>query len=152
MPSATTPAAATVSAAIATELELHASHVFALMGNGNAWFLDAVVRRGAMQVTTVRHEAATVAAADAWFRASGTLAVATTTYGPGYTNALTPLAEAAMAHVPLVLVVGDQPASGPRPWDVDQAAIAAAVGATTIVASAADATAAARRAVQTALV
>src|SRR5690606_2354930 len=44
-----------VSAAIAAELEQHASDVFALMGNGNAWFLDAVVRRGAMQLTTVRH-------------------------------------------------------------------------------------------------
>ena len=46
------------------------------MGNGNAWFLDAVVRRGAMQLTTVRHEAATVAAADAFFRASGVSAFA----------------------------------------------------------------------------
>ncbi|WP_306231977.1 thiamine pyrophosphate-binding protein [Agrococcus beijingensis] len=149
-PTATT--ATTVSAAIAAELELHASHVFALMGNGNAWFLDAVVRRGAMQVVTVRHEAATVAAADAHHRASGALAIATTTYGPGYTNALTPLAEAAMARVPLVLVVGDQPTAGARPWDVDQAAIATAVGATTIVADAADPADAARRAVQTALV
>jgi acetolactate synthase I/II/III large subunit len=157
VPDLTPPAAdgavpTTVSAAIAAELEQHASQVFALMGNGNAWFLDAVVRRGAMAVTTVRHEAATVAAADAWFRASGTLAVATTTYGPGYTNALTPLAEAAMARVPLVLVVGDQPTGGPRPWDIDQATVATAVGATTIVAGAADAAAAARRAVQTALV
>ncbi|MEV7527285.1 thiamine pyrophosphate-binding protein [Agrococcus sediminis] len=142
----------TVSAAVAAELEQHASHVFALMGNGNAWFLDAVVRRGAMRVTAVRHEAATVAAADACFRAGGGLAIATTTYGPGYTNALTPLAEAAQARVPLVLVVGDQPTTGPRPWDVDQAAIAAAVGVETIVVGTGDARAAARRAAQTALV
>ena len=107
-------ATTTVSAAIAAELEQHASDVFALMGNGNAWFLDAVVRRGAMQLTTVRHEAATVAAADAFFRASGRIAVATTTYGPGYANALTPLAEAAQARIPLVLVAGDQPTTGAR--------------------------------------
>ena len=65
--SATTPSAAvSVSAAVAAELEHEARDVFALMGNGNAWFLDAVVRRGAMTLTTVRHEAATVAAADAY--------------------------------------------------------------------------------------
>ncbi|WP_206446612.1 thiamine pyrophosphate-binding protein [Agrococcus sp. KRD186] len=141
----------TVSAAIAAELEQHASDVFALMGNGNAWFLDAVVRRGAMQLTTVRHEAATVAAADAFYRASGRLAVATTTYGPGYTNAITPLAEAAQARTPLVLVVGDQPTGGPRPWDVDQAAIADAVGAGTIVVGRGDARSATRRAIEMAL-
>ena len=146
------PDATTVSAAVAAELEQHASVVFALMGNGNAWFLDAVVRRGAMDVTLVRHEAATVAAADAHHRASGELAVATTTYGPGFTDAITPLAEAAMARVPLVLVVGDQPTAGPRAWDVDQPASARAVGATTIVAGPGDAAAAARRAAQTAIV
>lgn len=141
----------TVSTTIAAELEQHASDVFALMGNGNAWFLDAVVRRGAMQLTTVRHEAATVAAADAFYRASGRLAVATTTYGPGYTNAITPLAEAAQARIPLVLVVGDQPTGGPRPWDVDQAAIADAVGAATIVVGRGDARSATRRAIEMAL-
>lgn len=148
---APTAAPTTVSAAIAAELEQHATDVFALMGNGNAWFLDAVVRRGAMAVTTVRHEAATVAAADAYFRSSGRIAIATTTYGPGYTNALTPLAEAAIARVPLVLVVGDQPTAGRRPWDVDQAAIATAVGATTIVVGRDDAAAATCRAVETAI-
>ena len=77
----TASAATTVSAAIAAELEQHATDVFALMGNGNAWFLDAVLRRGAMAVKTVRHEAATVAAADAYFRSSGRIAIATTTHG-----------------------------------------------------------------------
>jgi thiamine pyrophosphate-dependent acetolactate synthase large subunit-like protein len=148
---ATATAVSTVSAAVAAELEQHADDVFALMGNGNAWFLDAVVRRGAMRLTTVRHEAATVAAADAYHRASGRLAVATTTYGPGFTNAITPLAEAAQARVPLVMVVGDQPSGGPRPWDVDQAALASAVGAATVVVGAGDARAATRRAVETAV-
>ncbi|WP_413320204.1 thiamine pyrophosphate-binding protein [Agrococcus sp. 1P02AA] len=152
-PSAPSAAAATsVSAAIAAELEQHATHVFALMGNGNAWFLDAVVRRGAMRLITVRHETATVAAADAFARASGELAVASTTYGPGYTNAITSLAEAAQARIPLVLVVGDQPTGGPRPWDIDQAAVATAVGAATIVVGRDDARAAARRAAEMALV
>lgn len=143
--------ALTVSAAVAAELEPRSSDVFALMGNGNAWFLDAVVRRGAMALTAVRHEAAAVAAADAYFRASGRLAVASVTYGPGFTNAITPLAEAALARIPLVLVVGDRPTGGPRPFDIDQAAVATAVGAPTIVVGRGDARAAARRAVDTAL-
>ena len=67
-----------------------ARDVFGVMGNGNAWFLDAVVTASALRYTAVRHEAAAVAAADAYHRSSGRLAIATTTYGPGYTNALTP--------------------------------------------------------------
>lgn len=140
-----------VSAAVAAELERHADHVFALMGNGNAWFLDAVVRRGAMRLTAVRHEAGAVAAADAYHRASGRLGVASVTYGAGFTNAVTPLAEAAIARIPLVLVVGDRPSTGMRPFDVDQAAIAAGAGAPTIVVSAEHPAADAARAVRTAL-
>ena len=71
----------------------------------------------------------------------GGLAAATATYGAGFTNTLTALAEAVQAHVPLVLVVGDEPTSGPRPWDVDQIALASAVGARTYTVGRADAAA-----------
>ncbi|MGN6503664.1 MAG: thiamine pyrophosphate-binding protein, partial [Pseudolysinimonas sp.] len=118
----------TVSARIAAALEPHVTDVFGVMGNGNAWFLDAVVTSTRMTYTAVRHEAAAVAAADAYYRASGRIAVATTTYGPGFTNALTPLAEAAQARIPLVLVTGAAPAE-PRAWDVDQRALAESCGA-----------------------
>jgi thiamine pyrophosphate-dependent acetolactate synthase large subunit-like protein len=43
--------------------------------------------------------------------------------------------------VPLVLVVGDEPTSGPRPWDVDQIAMASAVGARTYTVGRTDAAA-----------
>ncbi len=43
--------------------------------------------------------------------------------------------------MPLVLVVGDEPTSGPRPWDVDQIALASAVGARTYTVGRADAAA-----------
>jgi len=43
--------------------------------------------------------------------------------------------------VPLVLVVGDEPTSGPRPWDVDQIALASAVGARTYTVGRTDAAA-----------
>lgn len=120
----------TVSERLASIIAAHADDVFALMGNGNAYFLDALARTP-VRITAVRHEAATVAAADAYHRVSGRLAVATTTYGPGFTNAVTSLAEAAQARTPLLFIAGDAPASGPRPWDVDQAGIAAAVGVPT---------------------
>lgn len=100
------------------------------MGNGNAHFLDAAVRTD-FRFTAVRHESAAVTAADAYYRITGKPAIATTTYGAGFTNAVTPLAEAAAAQIPMILVTGDQPTSGARPWDVDQDAINTAVGAKT---------------------
>ncbi|AEG44427.1 thiamine pyrophosphate-binding protein [Isoptericola variabilis] len=131
----------TVSAHVAHTLARHVDHVFGVMGNGNAWFLDTLTRETATRFTAVRHESGGVVAADAHFRASNRLAAATATYGAGFTNALTALAEARQAHVPLVLVAGDEPTSGPRPWDVDQIALAAAVGARTYTVGRADAAA-----------
>lgn len=131
----------TVSAHVAQTLAAHIDHVFGVMGNGNAHFLDAIERSTDVRYTAMRHEAGGVVAADAYHRASGRLAAATATYGAGFTNTLTALAEAVQAHVPLVLVVGDEPTSGPRPWDVDQIALASAVGARTYTVGRADAAA-----------
>lgn len=130
-----------VSAHVAHTLARHVDHVFGVMGNGNAYFLDALERTGAVTYTAMRHEAGAVVAADAFHRASGRLAAASTTYGAGFTNTLTALAEAVQAHIPLLLVVGDEPTSGPRPWDVDQIALASAVGARTYTVGRADAAA-----------
>ncbi|MBO3085678.1 thiamine pyrophosphate-binding protein [Cellulomonas fengjieae] len=131
----------TVSAHVAITLAAHVDHVFGVMGNGNAYFLDALTRQTDADFVPVRHEAGAVVAADAFHRSSGRLAAATTTYGAGFTNTLTALAEAVQAHVPLVLVVGDEPTSGPRPWDVDQIAMASAVGARTYTVGRTDAAA-----------
>ncbi|MCG7416403.1 thiamine pyrophosphate-dependent enzyme [Microbacterium sp. ACRRU] len=119
-----------VSAHVARTLAAHVDHVFGVMGNGNAYFLDELDRTGAT-FTAVRHEAGGVVSADAYHRASGRIAAATATYGAGFTNTLTALAEAAQARIPLVLVVGDEPTSGPRPWGVDQIALGSAVGVRT---------------------
>ncbi|MGO4595906.1 thiamine pyrophosphate-binding protein [Leifsonia sp. 2TAF2] len=140
-----------VSAHVAVALAAHTQHAFGVMGNGNAHFLDALVRQGDVRYTAMRHEAGAVVAADAFHRATGRLAVATVTYGAGFTNTLTALAEAAQARIPLILVVGDEPTSGPRPWDVDQVALAAAVGARTYTVGRADAVATTAIAVEHAL-
>jgi len=131
----------TVSAHVALTLAQHIDAVFGVMGNGNAYFLDAIEKQTAAAFTAVRHEQGAVVAADAHFRASGRIAAATSTYGAGFTNTLTALAESVQAHVPLVLVVGDEPTSGPRPWDVDQIALASGVGARTYTVGRADAAA-----------
>ncbi|MFV0320188.1 MAG: thiamine pyrophosphate-binding protein [Microbacterium sp.] len=130
-----------VSAHVAVTLAAHIDQVFGVMGNGNAYFLDAIERETSTVYTAMRHEAGAVVAADAFHRASGRIAAATATYGAGFTNTLTALAEAVQAHVPLVLVVGDEPTSGSRPWDVDQIALASAVGARTYTVGRADAAA-----------
>src|SRR5699024_8344897 len=116
---------------VAHTLTAHITEVFGLMGNGNAYFLDDLLTSTSANYTPVRHEAGPAVAAAAHFHTSGRTAAATTTYGAGFTNSLTALAEASHANVPLVLVVGDEPTSGPRPWDVDQIAIASAVGVRT---------------------
>ncbi|PRB08163.1 thiamine pyrophosphate-binding protein [Microbacterium sp. MYb62] len=131
----------TVSAHVALTLAQHIDAVFGVMGNGNAYFLDAIETQTDAVFTAVRHEQGAVVAADAHFRASGRIAAGTSTYGAGFTNTLTALAEAVQARVPLVLVVGDEPTSGPRPWDVDQIALASAVGARTYTVGHADAAA-----------
>ncbi|WP_149084688.1 MULTISPECIES: thiamine pyrophosphate-binding protein [Microbacterium] len=130
-----------VSAHVALTLAQHVDAVFGVMGNGNAYFLDALEKQTDAVFTAVRHEQGAVVAADAHFRASGRIAAGTSTYGAGFTNTITALAEAVQAHVPLVLVVGDEPTSGPRPWDVDQIALASAVGARTYTVGRTDAAA-----------
>ncbi|GHD42179.1 thiamine pyrophosphate-binding protein [Mycetocola manganoxydans] len=128
----------TVVARIADALAPSISHAFGVMGNGNAHVIDAIGRTPVSYIA-VRHEVATVAAADAFYRASGRLALATATYGAGFTNTITALAESVQAAIPLVLLVGDAPTSGARPWDIDQRALAASVGAPTFTVGRADA-------------
>ncbi|HXH36578.1 MAG TPA: thiamine pyrophosphate-binding protein [Plantibacter sp.] len=142
-----TISASTVSARVAHALSRHISDVFGVMGNGNAFLLDALGTTDT-RFTAMRHEAGGVAAADAYFRAGGRIAAATATYGAGFTNTLTPLAEAVMAQIPLVLVVGDAPTGGARPWDVDQFQIAAGLGAPTFTVGIDDATATTIRAIE----
>jgi thiamine pyrophosphate-dependent acetolactate synthase large subunit-like protein len=103
--------------------------VFGVVGSGNFVVTRALTRGGASFVAA-RHETAAVAMADAWARVTGEVGVATVHQGPGFTNALTALAEAAKSRTPLLLLAGDTSAAAVRSnFRVDQAAIAAAVGA-----------------------
>ncbi|MDR6557565.1 thiamine pyrophosphate-dependent acetolactate synthase large subunit-like protein [Arthrobacter pascens] len=139
-----------VSAIVADVVAERAGHLFGLMGNGNAHLISRLTRRG-FPFTSARHESATVAMADAYHRATGGVAAATTTYGAGFTNAYTTLAEARIARIPLVLVVGDAPSSRPRPFDIDQTKAADAAGVVTLVAGPGNAAAITHRAFDLAL-
>jgi acetolactate synthase I/II/III large subunit len=104
---------------------------FGVVGNGNFLAVAGLMGGGARYVAA-RHEGGAVAMADAYFRATGDVAVCTTTYGPGLTNTATGLAEAVKHRSGVLLLSGDQPTGGPRPIDIDQGAFAAALGARTV--------------------
>ncbi len=81
--------------------------VFSLMGDGNMFWLSHMLATSKIRNVHVRHESATVAAADGYARASGRVAVATVTSGPGLTGTVTALTAAARVGVPMVLFAGD---------------------------------------------
>lgn len=127
-----------VSDVVADVCARHTKAIFGLMGNGNAFFISNLTRRGVPYISA-RHEAGTVAMADAYYRASGLISVATVTYGAGFTNSLTALTEAAKAQTPMVVVVGEAPTTGARPWDIDQLMVAQGLGVLTLTVSAGNA-------------
>jgi acetolactate synthase I/II/III large subunit len=104
---------------------------FGVVGNGNFLAVAGLMAGGASYIAA-RHEGGAIAMADAYYRATGEVAVCTTTYGPGLTNTATGLAEAVKHRSGILVLSGDQPASGPRRIDIDQAAFATALGASTV--------------------
>ncbi|TDD30215.1 thiamine pyrophosphate-binding protein [Actinomadura sp. KC06] len=108
---------------------LGARTVFGVVGSGNFHVTNAMIANGARFVAA-RHEGGAATMADAYARVGGGLGVVTVHQGPGLTNAVTGIAEAAKSRTPLLVVAGEVAASAVRSnFRVDQAAIAAAVGA-----------------------
>jgi thiamine pyrophosphate-dependent acetolactate synthase large subunit-like protein len=109
--------------------ESGAGHMFGLMGDGNLRFINYWVNGLEMPYYGSRHESAGIAMADGFTRISDTFAVATTTQGPGMTNALTALVAARKSQTPIVFAVGDV-SSHQQGWpqDVDHRAFFDAAG------------------------
>ena len=121
---------------------------FGVVGAGNIMSVAGLTAAGVRYVPA-RHEGGAVTMADAYFRVAGEVAVATTTYGAGFANTVSALAEAVRHRSGLVLLCGDAPESGRRRFDVDQSAICAGAGAHVIrLRSDTDPAAAAREAVR----
>jgi acetolactate synthase-1/2/3 large subunit len=107
-----------------------ATTVFGVLGNSNVTWIGAGVRSGALRLVKTRHEETAVSAAAAFSRVTGGLGVCGATRGPGFANSINPLISAVHYHAPLLLIVGESPASGePTSQDIDQRAFTATIGA-----------------------
>ncbi|MGE3857396.1 MAG: thiamine pyrophosphate-binding protein [Dehalococcoidia bacterium] len=112
-----------------TLAHLGVRQVFGLLGSGNFHVTNALVAHGA-QFAAARHEGASVSMADAYARVSGRVGVATVHQGPGLTNTLTALTEAAKSRTPLLLLAADTAASALRSnFRIEQDALVRSVGA-----------------------
>jgi acetolactate synthase I/II/III large subunit len=140
-----------VAEAVGRELAgLGAGTVFGVVGSGNFHVTNALVAAGARFVAA-RHEGGAAVMADAWARTTGNVGVVTVHQGPGLTNAMTGIAEAAKSRTPLLVLAAEAPEIRSN-FHVDVAGLAAAVGAAADrVYSPASALADARRAYATAL-
>src|SRR3954447_10070441 len=119
-----------VSSAIGQTLHrLGGDVVFGLMGSGNLAVTNAIVPAGGRSVSS-RHETGALCMADGYARVSGRLGVASVHQGPGLTNAITGLTEAAKSRTPLVLLAADTPAVQLcSNFKIDQDALVESVGA-----------------------
>jgi len=88
------------------------THVFGMMGDGNMYWMNALIKRGVACIE-VRHEGVGMGMADGWARHRQTPGVATATCGPGVTQLATACVVAARAESPVVAFVGERPAKDP---------------------------------------
>ena len=103
--------------------------VFGVMGSGNLPLTNHLRDAGAA-FHAARHEGGAICMADGYARVSGTVAACSVHQGPGLTNAITGLTEAAKSRTPLVLVAADTPAAAIRSnFRIDQDALVRSVGA-----------------------
>jgi acetolactate synthase I/II/III large subunit len=102
-------------------------HVFGVVGSGNFHVTNALVAGGARFVAAA-HEGGAASMADGFARVTGRPAALSVHQGPGFTNALTGITEAAKSRTPMVVLVPEatNPASN---FYLDVDGIAAAIGA-----------------------
>src|SRR5690606_12274313 len=104
--------------------------VFGLLGDANLAAMAKAVDLGT-QFFACRHESAAVAMASGWAVTSGRVGFATTTRGPGFTNALTSLVSVVRDRIPVVYYVGDTPRTARHgAQNVDHSKIASVANAT----------------------
>jgi thiamine pyrophosphate-dependent acetolactate synthase large subunit-like protein len=110
-----------------TTLGVH--QVFGLIGSGNFLVTNAMLGAGA-RFTAARHEGGAISMADAYAQVSGEVGVCSVHQGPGLTNAMTGLTEAAKSRTPLLLLAADTAASAIRSnFRIAQDQLVASVGA-----------------------
>ena len=118
----------TVAEAVGTALaRLGVTTVFGVVGSGNFIVTNALTAAGARFVPA-RHEGGAAVMADAYARVTDGLGVLSVHQGPGLTNAMTGITEAAKSRTPMLILAAE--ATTPRSnFHIDQPALAEAVGA-----------------------
>ncbi|MFL5376619.1 MAG: thiamine pyrophosphate-binding protein [Myxococcales bacterium] len=102
-------------------------HVFGVVGSGNFHVTNALISAGARFVAAA-HEGGAASMADGYARVSGKLVALSLHQGPGFTNALTGITEAAKSRTPMIVLAPE--ATNPRSnFFVDLPGIAKAIGA-----------------------
>ena len=81
-------------------------HAFMVSGGGAMYLDDAVGVHPGLEVVCTLHEQAAAIAAEAYWKASGDLALCLVTAGPGGTNAITGVAGGWLDSTPMVIVSG----------------------------------------------
>jgi thiamine pyrophosphate-dependent acetolactate synthase large subunit-like protein len=102
---------------------------FGLVGSGNFTVTNALHAAGAVYYSA-RHEGGAVMMAYGYARTCGKIGVVSVHQGPGFTNTLTSLTEAAKSRTPLLVLAADTPAEALwSNFKIDQAALATTAGA-----------------------
>jgi thiamine pyrophosphate-dependent acetolactate synthase large subunit-like protein len=102
---------------------------FGVLGSGNLVVTNALCRHGA-RFHHARHEMSATCMADGYGRVTGRVAVVSVHQGPGLTNTMTGLAEAAKSRTPIVVLAGETPAAAlTSNFRIDQHDLVESVGA-----------------------
>jgi thiamine pyrophosphate-dependent acetolactate synthase large subunit-like protein len=120
----------TVASVIAKDLASYgARRCFGLLGTANFKISHALAEAG-VELISARHEGNAATMADAYAKATGELTLVSVHSGPGLTNAITGIAEAAKSRTPLVVLAGDVPTGAVKSnFYFEQAEFARSVGA-----------------------
>jgi thiamine pyrophosphate-dependent acetolactate synthase large subunit-like protein len=113
----------------ATLAGLGVQDAFGILGSGNLIVTNALVRGGA-RFHHARHEGGAVCMADGYARVSGRVGVCSVHQGPGLTNTMTGLTEAAKSRTPVLVLAGETPAAAlTSNFRIDQHGLVESVGA-----------------------
>jgi thiamine pyrophosphate-dependent acetolactate synthase large subunit-like protein len=120
----------TVAEVLAKDLAaLGARRCFGLLGTANFKISHGLVQAG-VELISARHEGNAASMGDAYAKATGELTLVSVHSGPGLTNAITGIAEAAKSRTPLLVLAGDVPTGNVKSnFYFDQAEFVRSVGA-----------------------
>ena len=120
----------TVAAVLAKDLAAYgARRCFGLLGTANFKISHALVEAG-VELVSARHECNAASMGDAYAKATQELTLVSVHSGPGLTNALTGIGEAAKSRTPLLVLAGDVPTGAVKSnFYIEQAEMVRSVGA-----------------------